>query len=579
MRLFSIILSVMIALATILSSPPATAFAAVDYGEIYDEMTDSYPELVDRMLNGEHPVTEDQILDFLEDLGGEVADSGVLTLFNFDKVMYDAMVEVLFEDGEIGVPVEKHYDIGMMLLSEFSEELSVFLEEGELTGDLEDLSKAVKAVILGGDAAAGGIGGGGLVTEEPKNGLVIELPEDGFDLSVEKFDGSSVAVAVINSGAVTELLDEAGSGATIIVNIEAAAEDAQAVLTASLLSKLAAKDATLVIKSKLGYYAISPGSVDPSQVASAIGGPVPSDIKVTIAITRTPAEDIGAAQAVNGSAEIVIQPINFDITCAFGNQTITVDRFSSFNERGISVPDGVDASLITTAVRLNENGGMQHIPTRLARDADGNDQVVFSSLTNSTYAVIHNVRQFEDTTGHWGRIDIEGMAARMIIGGVSGTAFEPDRDITRAEFMAIVVRSLGLMRLGAGKDSFTDVSAGSWYYDAVSIAKEYGVTSGNGDGTFAPDSRISREEAMTMIARASKLAGLDTTISEADKSAMLAKLQDSSELSVWAQASAASCIKNGIIVGDNGNIDPKDSITRAETAAIVKRMLTKAGLI
>ncbi len=244
----------------------------------------------------------------------------------------------------------------------------------------------------------------------------------------------------------------------------------------------------------------------------------------------------------------------------------------------VPVPAGVDPAKITTAVVLDENGTMKHIPTKIVM-IDGKYYAVFSSQTNSTYTVIYNEKSFDDVAEHWAKTDVNDMASRLVISGVGDNTFEPDRDITRAEFIAIVVRGLGLMRDGAGQESFADVTAADWYFDAVSIGKEYGISNGNGDGTFAPNSKITREEAMTMIARAARIAGIETTVTASVVSSELGKLSGSAAISDWARESAAICIQNSIIVGDNGSIDPQDNITRAETATIVKRVLKQAGLI
>ena len=161
MRKLSLILALLLSIAGIGFGGAGTACAAADYAAIYAEMQDSYPELVDRMEYGEHPVTEDQILDFLEDLAEEVEAAGTLTSRNFDEVMYASLKNVLFEDGEIDMPVDEHFDFALMLLTEFSEEVADALDEGELSGDLEDLSDSIKSILLGETAPSGG-GGCGL---------------------------------------------------------------------------------------------------------------------------------------------------------------------------------------------------------------------------------------------------------------------------------------------------------------------------------------------------------------------------------------------------------------------------------
>ena len=136
------------------------------------------------------------------------------------------------------------------------------------------------------------------------------------------------------------------------------------------------------------------------------------------------------------------------------------------------------------------------------------------------------------------------------------------------------------MRTGVGNDSFGDVFKGEWYYDAVSIAYEYDIISGYGNGKFGSDDKITREQALTIIARAMKLAGLDEDIANADISATLGGYTDSTDIAKYAKSSIETCIKTGIVSGrGEEKLAPKDNITRAEVATIVQKMLKKAELI
>ncbi|MFP3381546.1 S-layer homology domain-containing protein, partial [Bacillus sp. SIMBA_069] len=67
-----------------------------------------------------------------------------------------------------------------------------------------------------------------------------------------------------------------------------------------------------------------------------------------------------------------------------------------------------------------------------------------NSLTNSTYAIIWNPVQFDDVTSHWSKQAVNDMGSRIVVDGTGKGVFHPDRQITRAEFTAIIVRGLGL---------------------------------------------------------------------------------------------------------------------------------------
>ena len=255
-----------------------------------------------------------------------------------------------------------------------------------------------------------------------------------------------------------------------------------------------------------------------------------------------------------------------------------MDSFNAYVERQIAIPDGVDASKITTGVVVEKDGTIRHVPTRII-EKDGKYYAIINSLTNSTYAVVYNPVEFTDVASHWAKDAIDDMGSRMIISGVSEGVFEPDRDIIRAEFAAIIVRALGLAP-GIGENSFSDVASTDWYCGYVETAVSYGIITGYGDGMFGANDKITREQAMTMLARAMKITGLNVSLTGSDVSKLLEVYFDGSSASAYAKDSIAACLKAGIVSGrGNSTIAPKNYITRAEVAVMLQRLLQKSGLI
>ena len=179
---------------------------------------------------------------------------------------------------------------------------------------------------------------------------------------------------------------------------------------------------------------------------------------------------------------------------------------------------------------------------------------------------------FSDISSHWAKSDIEYLAARQIVKGkgISG-AFSPDDRVTRAEFVAMLVGSLEINGGGIRNTSFTDVASGKWYYSPVMTASSLGLISGYGNGRFAPDATITREEIAALSVRALKY--MDALTGDADNGA-LSGFADKDSISGWARDNAAAAVKAGIIKGMPGGIFAPDSLTtRAESAAIMKRLI------
>ncbi|UUZ83714.1 S-layer homology domain-containing protein [Paenibacillus sp. P26] len=234
-------------------------------------------------------------------------------------------------------------------------------------------------------------------------------------------------------------------------------------------------------------------------------------------------------------------------------------------------------SKITTATVLLADGTVYHVPTYITVRG-GKYYAVVSGLTNSTYTLIWHPMTFADVEGHWSKDAVNDMASRLIVNGVDEVRYNPNAAITRAEFAAIIVRALGLPENGK-VTAYSDVKSGDWFVGAVAKAQEYGIIEGYEDGTFRPAKTITREEAMAMIARAMKLAGLDTNVGSTDVTSALAPFADSASVSAWAKQAVAAAVKSGLVQGREAGLKPASEITRAETAAMAQRMLIQAKLI
>lgn len=186
-------------------------------------------------------------------------------------------------------------------------------------------------------------------------------------------------------------------------------------------------------------------------------------------------------------------------------------------------------------------------------------------------------RTFPDIKDHKNQVAIETLAERGIIDGMDDETYAPDSTMTRAQFSAIIVRALGLPE----KDGFdfNDVSKTDWFFGYVNTAYHYGIINGVSDTEFNPNGLITREEAATMIARASMLCGMDTNMTEDGIRNSLAEFTDYTSISDWASSSMAFCFFESLLDKDVLEIKPKEEITRAEMAQIIYNTLSKSKLL
>ncbi|MGB9921032.1 MAG: S-layer homology domain-containing protein [Moorellales bacterium] len=201
-----------------------------------------------------------------------------------------------------------------------------------------------------------------------------------------------------------------------------------------------------------------------------------------------------------------------------------------------------------------------------------------AALTQAKYAVMAYEKTFTDLLGHWARRDVEIMAARHIAGGVSETLFAPNGKVTRAQFAALLIRTLGITEAKPAASSFTDVAASDWYFGAVETARAAGLVGGYPDGTFRPEAPITREEMAAMVCRALGYAGKKPVLAQPVE-VLLARFSDTAQIGTWAREAVATAVSENILRGRDGQAAPKANATRAEATVMLKRALVSLGEI
>lgn len=172
---------------------------------------------------------------------------------------------------------------------------------------------------------------------------------------------------------------------------------------------------------------------------------------------------------------------------------------------------------------------------------------------------------------NWAITAINALYEKKAISGVADKTFAPDSTMTRADFMVMLVKALGLT--ADVTDNFADVSKSAYYYDSVGIAKALGIASGNEAGIFAPTAPLTREDMTVFLAKA--LDSKKITLAKADGD--LSKYTDNSAVASYAKAPMSLMVANNIVYGSNDTLAPKAVSTRAQTAAILYRLLQNIG--
>ncbi|MBR0599868.1 immunoglobulin-like domain-containing protein [Sinanaerobacter chloroacetimidivorans] len=194
--------------------------------------------------------------------------------------------------------------------------------------------------------------------------------------------------------------------------------------------------------------------------------------------------------------------------------------------------------------------------------------VTFTTTHFSDYAVAYVHKTFADLDGaKWAKKAIEVMASKGITNGTSKEAFSPSTGITRADYMVMLIKSLGLT--AEFDQNFSDAVPGAYYYESLGIARELGIAAGGGDNRFLPKERISRQDMMVLTARALEKAG---KLDQGSDTGILDQFSDKGGISEYAAESLAALIKSGLITGSGNKLNPRGDTTRAEAAVFLYRI-------
>lgn len=259
--------------------------------------------------------------------------------------------------------------------------------------------------------------------------------------------------------------------------------------------------------------------------------------------------------------DMLAGPTSFEL---YSDGNVKIEAEGTYLERTFSM-NGVAEPGHSTVVWVDGAGKPRFVPSVFEGET-----ATFYGAYNGVFTAVRSTRTFEDIQGHWAQSDIERIANKLIVNGSADGMFDPNRTVTRAEFVAMLVRALGL----AEKPQLTSYSdvwpKEAWYAGAVGAASAAGLIEGYADGSFRPDARITREQVAVMLGRAVRYAG---ELPPQDASS-LERIADHSQVSEWAKGATADLLAAGMIEGvGKAAFAPQAFATRAQSTVLLNRML------
>lgn len=237
-------------------------------------------------------------------------------------------------------------------------------------------------------------------------------------------------------------------------------------------------------------------------------------------------------------------------------------------------------------------GGFDHLVKTTIADREGYEFLCWYDDDGNTYATtgegwnvtiypmwIHSYTGFEDVfEDDWYYYYVKYCYEVGLMNGMGDGNFDPDGGATRGQVVTVLYRMAGEPEV-AGGSSFTDVYEGDWYYDAIAWAASEGIAQGMGDGTFAPNDNVTREQFLVFLYRFADYLGL---ILNDWADCYMLDCTDADSVSEWALDAQVWSLTMGLQTGyeeaDGYSVKPQNWITRAEMATFLSRYMSNMTL-
>ncbi|WP_088104846.1 S-layer homology domain-containing protein [Halalkalibacter urbisdiaboli] len=375
-------------------------------------------------------------------------------------------------------------------------------------------------------------------------------------------DGKTKEMKSVNHDRVKETIDSQDSIDRVTVKIEKEAGEVSEVKIPASISKLLAEKnphAMIEIESKEGAYRLPASEVNRVALATELG----EDVTLTIMVN----EGEGPNVTVQSTKEKVRSMyVEFKLFASGNGKEVEITQLHDYAEGDIHVSGEINP-LRATVLKLNESDKTS-VPTIFNEDV-----ATFKTMSNGTFVIVESEVSFNDLSEtYWAKDYLEKLAAKHIFKGNPDGSVKPKDSITRAELAVLIKRSLALQSGDAYTGTFIDVKGQEWYVNELMPVIKREVVRGLGNGKFAPNDKVTRQEAVVMISRAMDIVGFDAA--QLDISKTTAMFTDEEAIASWAKEDVERLIQANIMEGRNdGRFDPKAPTTRAEMAKMVDELL------
>ncbi|GFN32668.1 Ig-like domain-containing protein [Paenibacillus xylaniclasticus] len=299
-----------------------------------------------------------------------------------------------------------------------------------------------------------------------------------------------------------------------------------------------------------------------------------------VKIDKTTNLTYSLTSALNKAGTVAfINPIHFETSVMVAGTEKEMPPYNKHVTISINTPSTMLAEQTAVVTFDSETNALSYVPTKVAASGTSGSKISFMRKNNGDFAVVKGNVSYSDISSHWARKSIQLLANKYIVEGRTTTKYEPNKPITRGEFAMFIARGLGLSGDKAAAGAYTDLNKNTALAAYIGAASKAGIVTGNSDGTFKPNSFITRQEAAAMLNRAAVYAGVNITLPQSADS-YLNRFVDRAKIGTWAKQDVAKSVSTGFMTGVTAKtFVPLANTTRAEAAIMIQRLLTYVGFL
>lgn len=340
------------------------------------------------------------------------------------------------------------------------------------------------------------------------------------------------------------------------------------------------KTASIGVKFGDNMYVQQIKDISFSGISSITGNSTLDGVYLLVRLENVPRDSV---PSLPSSGTATVSAVNDPLEVFVGASTSGGLLYDTSHKGKIYIREAGESSSVS-GMLLKYNTANRKVNYILSGMKNSGTGIVFSGSVsgNSIVGPALGYGYFEDTSRHWAKDDILDLAGKMVIestGGGTSYKFEPNRNITRAEFATFIAKGLGLSADNAGSSgtlSFPDVSSSDPSAEYIRAATAAGIINGYTDGTFKPNNNITREQMALMMVRAMEYTGYKMNTG-GGASTTLSRFKDAAK--IQSKDTVAKAVNEGIIqgvnVGTGFQFQPAGNASRAEAAVMLKRVLDK----